>query len=97
MQFCVGDSTVLQAESGTGYSYIWKKYGNVISGATDFQYTIKSSGKYKVIIENNFGCSRISQVKTVTVINCPDIFQIIQRLQTSMKFLFSQIRLRVIL
>ncbi|MBK7388515.1 MAG: T9SS type A sorting domain-containing protein [Bacteroidetes bacterium] len=74
LQFCVGDSTVLQAESGTGYSYIWKKYGNVISGATDFQYTIKSSGKYKVIIENNFGCSRISQVKTVTVINCPDIF-----------------------
>ena len=72
LQICAGDSVILIADSGAGYSYIWKKYGNIISGATDATLTVKNSGKYKAIIINNFGCSRISQVAEVAVQFCPE-------------------------
>jgi len=65
--FCYTDSVKLNANTGTGYSYEWTKYGNVITGALSSSYTAKSSGNYKVKVTNSFGCSKKSSSITVTV------------------------------
>jgi len=68
--FCAGDSVVLNANTGAGYTYAWKKYGNIIAGATSSSYTAKSAGPYKVIITNSNGCSKVSSSQTVSIITC---------------------------
>ncbi|MBL0340372.1 MAG: T9SS type A sorting domain-containing protein [Bacteroidetes bacterium] len=67
---CAGDSVDLNANTGAGYTYSWKKYGNVIPGATAAVYTAKSAGPYKVVVTNSIGCSKASATKTVSVITC---------------------------
>ena len=58
--FCTGDSVVLQANSGTGYSYQWMKGTTNIVAANAQLYTAKTASTYKVNITNSFGCSRLS-------------------------------------
>ena len=70
LTFCPGDSVILNANAGPGYSYAWKKYGNIITGATSSSYKAKTAGPYKVIVTNSNGCSKVSQAKTVTIIVC---------------------------
>lgn len=65
--FCDGDSVVLQANTGTGLTYAWKKGSNFISGATQSSYTAKKEGNYKVEVTNANGCSRFSDVTMVSV------------------------------
>lgn len=67
---CPGDSVVLNATTGSGYTYVWKKTYTVISGAASPTYSAKISGDYKVIITNGFGCSKTSNIIPV-VINTP--------------------------
>lgn len=67
--FCAGDSVVLTASSGTGYTYQWLKSNVNISGATSINYTAKTAGSYKVVITKTNGCSKTSSGKTITV-NC---------------------------
>jgi hypothetical protein len=67
ISFCTGDSVVLSANSGGGLSYQWKKYSNLIAGATAINYTVKSAGKYKCVVTNSNGCSRASNAITVAV------------------------------
>jgi gliding motility-associated-like protein len=48
IEFCDGTaSTVLKTDNNPGYQYRWYTNG-VLNGGTDFQYTVKQSGKYKV-------------------------------------------------
>lgn len=64
--FCSGGSVVLNANTGTGLTYQWKKNGTNISGATVSSYTANTSGTYTVAVTNT--CSTVtSSGLTVTV------------------------------
>ncbi len=60
LAFCPGDSVVLSAVSGSGYTYQWRKNGVPLPGATGLNYSASSSGNYKVEVTNNQDCYRLS-------------------------------------
>lgn len=64
--FCTGGSVVLNATTGTGYSYVWKRSGTTISGATTSSYTATQAGSYKVTITNST-CTATSAAVSVTL------------------------------
>jgi hypothetical protein len=70
-QFCMGDSVILNAITGTGFNYRWKKDGLIITGATASYYKAKVSGIYKVIITNSNFCVDSSAI-LVTVFQKPN-------------------------
>ena len=51
--FCSGGSVVLNANTGTGYTYQWKKDGTNISNATSSTYTAITAGSYTVVVTAN--------------------------------------------
>ncbi len=63
---CQGQSVNLNASTGTGYTYKWYKNNALISGETDYQLTVNSSGNYHTVVTLN-GCSKTSTPKTITV------------------------------
>lgn len=65
--FCEGGSVVLQANTGDGLTYQWRKGSNFISGATLSSYTATTQGNYKVEITNANGCTKASDIVEVTV------------------------------
>lgn len=65
--FCAGDSVVMNANTGTGLTYQWKKDGATISGATSSTYAAKIGGNYTVVVTNSSGCSTTSSATSVTV------------------------------
>ncbi|MGN6645544.1 MAG: sugar-binding protein, partial [Cytophaga sp.] len=71
--FCQGGSVVLNAGSGTGYSYVWKNGTTPIAGATLSTYTASAAGSYTVTITNSGGCSATSTATAVTVNALPVI------------------------
>lgn len=64
--FCPGGSVVLNANTGTGYSYQWKLNTVDIPGATGNTYTATTSGNYTVMVSLT-GCPGLSSPVTVTV------------------------------
>ncbi|MBX9850490.1 MAG: CotH kinase family protein, partial [Cytophagaceae bacterium] len=48
--FCQGGSVVLNANTGAGYTYQWKRGGTDISGATSASYTATIAGSYTVVV-----------------------------------------------
>ncbi|MBK8874086.1 MAG: T9SS type A sorting domain-containing protein [Bacteroidetes bacterium] len=65
--FCSGGNVTLNANTGTGLTYQWKKYGNPIAGATASSYVATGSGSYRVVVTNASGCSASASPVTVTV------------------------------
>ncbi|HKR06074.1 MAG TPA: T9SS type A sorting domain-containing protein, partial [Bacteroidia bacterium] len=65
--FCAGGSVVLQANTGAGLTYKWKKGSNFISGATLSNYTATIGGNYRVQVTNSNGCSKVSALVAVSV------------------------------
>lgn len=65
--FCEGDSVVLMATIGSGFTYEWFKDGVLIPNATNFVYIAKISGSYEVRIYGPTGCSAISAPIMVNV------------------------------
>ncbi len=65
--FCNGGSVNLQANTGPGLSYTWKKSGNIINGASNASYSATTSANYKVVVTSSDGCSTTSAIVTVTV------------------------------
>lgn len=65
--FCDGQSVVLDASTGPGYTYKWKKGLSFITGATNSTYTVTDSGDYKVLVTVTAGCTALSTKVTVTV------------------------------
>jgi hypothetical protein len=63
--FCQGGSVALNANTGAGFTYVWQKNGNTISGASSSSYNATQSGSYTVIVSN--GCSAASSPVAVTV------------------------------
>jgi len=67
LSFCMGDSVILNANTGIGYTYQWYNGITAIPGATAFTYAATSSGDYSVTVFNSMGCSYTSTTLTVTV------------------------------
>ncbi|MCZ7556272.1 MAG: T9SS type A sorting domain-containing protein [Bacteroidia bacterium] len=65
--FCEGDDVTLNANTGTGYTYIWKRNGTVIPGATADSYVAALAGLYTVEVSNG-SCTATSAAVRVTVI-----------------------------
>lgn len=66
--FCSGTNALtLTANSGTGFTYQWKKGSANLSGATNISYNPTSTGTYKVVVTNSNGCSKTSAGVAVTV------------------------------
>ncbi len=64
--FCAGGSVVLTGSSGTGYTYQWKNNNINVSGATNTNYTVTTSGNYT--LQTTLGtCTVTSAAQAVTV------------------------------
>jgi hypothetical protein len=63
--FCTGGSVVLTSSLGT--SYVWRKDGVIISGASSATYTATSAGSYTVEVSNSAGCKAVSAARVITV------------------------------
>ncbi|GAL84846.1 bifunctional acetylxylan esterase/xylanase, CBM4 module [Sporocytophaga myxococcoides] len=50
---CEGSSVVLNANSGTGYTYQWKRGDAIINAANSASYTATQSGNYSVTVTAN--------------------------------------------
>lgn len=70
--FCDGDSLLLAADTGTGYSYQWFRNGTAITDATSANYAAKQTGAYAVRINNSFNCADTSQADSVFVNPVPN-------------------------
>ena len=68
--FCEGNNVILNANTGTGYTYQWKKDNIAISGAVNSSYTASVSGSYSVAITYN-GVTLTSAAQSVTVMPAP--------------------------
>ncbi|MFI5219061.1 MAG: PKD domain-containing protein [Bacteroidia bacterium] len=67
--FCNGDSVVFSAPIVAGNTYGWKKNGVYISSAINSSYAAKTAGNYRVVVTDQHGCSKTSEV-VVVVVNC---------------------------
>jgi len=67
ISICDGDSIILRTDTGTGYTYQWKRNGSNISGANDSTYEDQDSGSYTVQVINNNGCTNTSTPVSVTL------------------------------
>lgn len=64
--YCTGETALLNASTGTGYTYQWK-YKNInISGANLDNYTANQPGSYRVLVTNPNGCTRLSNPWIIT-------------------------------
>lgn len=67
--FCTGGSLLLTATNNPGYTYVWKKDGNVISGASSSTYNVTTAGAYEVTATSG-ACSGTQSV-VVSVVTAP--------------------------
>lgn len=57
VNICSGATAVLNANTGTGYTFQWKLNGNNIAGATQALYNATNGGNYTVAITSQCGSS----------------------------------------
>lgn len=69
---CQGNSVTINANTGTGLTYQWKRNGTDINGATNATLTASTSGSYTVAVTES-GCSAVSSAVTVTINNNPSV------------------------
>lgn len=67
---CPGSTVTLQANTGNGWSYQWRKNGDNITNATAANYTATTGGDYSVVITAN-GCT--SNPSNAITVNIQDI------------------------
>lgn len=64
--FCANTPTALQANTGTNYSYVWKR-GNLVVQVGGASYIPTASGNYQVVVKDgNTGCSKVSAIVNLT-------------------------------
>lgn len=70
LSFCPGGSVVLNANTGTGYTYQWLLNTVNITGATSSSYTATASGSYTVMVSSG-ACPGLSAAAVVNVNAAP--------------------------
>lgn len=68
---CSGVTFSLTANSGSGYTYMWKKGSVFVSGATNISYNPTTSAQYRVQVTNAAGCAKLSASTPVTFYALP--------------------------
>ena len=71
---CQGSSVILQANTGSGFTYQWQLNGTDINGATAATYAASAAGAYTVIVTNSNegnGCSATSSVVNLLELQVP--------------------------
>ncbi|HEX5001540.1 MAG TPA: T9SS type A sorting domain-containing protein [Bacteroidia bacterium] len=68
---CAGSSLALNANVGTGYTYKWYRYSNVVDSTSGSTYLATSAGKYRVLVTDSNGCFRKSQPVEIFVVPKP--------------------------
>jgi hypothetical protein len=72
--FCQGGSVVLNATTGFGTTYVWKRGGTPIPGAPNTaNYTANTTGVYTVTVTNGNNCSNTSPSTAVQVNALPNV------------------------
>ena len=71
LNFCPGDSVVLTATAGSGYTFQWRTNTASIPGATNISYTVHGAGTYHVRVTNSFGCVSNGLSFTTSVYSSP--------------------------
>jgi len=69
--FCSGGSVQLNANTGPGLTYQWKRDGNNINGATMSSYVASISGNYTCTETSDCNITSVSNTITVTVMSTP--------------------------
>ena len=64
---CIDTIVTLTANAGTSYTYKWQKSNVNIPAATSMVYNTASSGSYRAIVYNQFGCSRTSAALAIPI------------------------------
>ena len=72
LSFCNGNNVVLNANTGSGYSYQWLRNNTAINGATLPNFTATTSGNYTVTTSLG-ACSKTSAATIVTAFTLPTI------------------------
>ena len=72
VEVCKGTEVVFTANTGTNYSYQWKKDGAIISNATASSYITAAKGDYTVDMGNGFSCNATSPVTILKTLSKPD-------------------------
>ncbi|MCE9538930.1 MAG: T9SS type A sorting domain-containing protein [Bacteroidetes bacterium] len=70
--FCSGGNVKLFGSTCTGNTYLWKKNGSAIPGATADTYTATTSGNYQLQVTKS-GVNAWSSLVTVTVNDCREL------------------------
>ena len=65
--FCYGDSTILQASTGTNISYLWYKNAVALTSDTLSTFTVTEPGSYKVQLTSQNGCNDESSPVIISV------------------------------
>lgn len=65
-EICVGDTVLLKADTGIGYTYTWFYNDTTIPGSNSYLIGVGRAGSYKVIISNG-GCVATSQPVNIIV------------------------------
>ncbi|TNE79263.1 MAG: PKD domain-containing protein [Bacteroidetes bacterium] len=68
--FCDGDSVLLNAQTGLGYSYNWY-FGSSLTGETGTSYYALDSGVYRLIVQDGNGCIDTSAWQRVDAFTLP--------------------------
>ncbi|KAK6020840.1 PKD domain protein, partial [Ostertagia ostertagi] len=72
VSFCQGANLTLSTPTGTGLTYVWRRDGNPIVGATSATYTADSTGAYTVTVTNSSTCSTTTATPVnITVVPAP--------------------------
>jgi hypothetical protein len=75
--FCQGESVVLNAGgNGTTMTYVWRKDGAVIDGATAASFSATEAGSYTVTVTNSNGCFKTSAPVAIVVNPLPPVANI---------------------
>lgn len=69
---CTNVGTVLSAPTGTGYTYVWRRNGTVITGASSSTYSTSTAGSYTVTVAVGT-CSSTSAAYAVATTAPPTI------------------------
>jgi len=68
---CYGDSVIIFANSGIGYSYQWLLNSTILPNDTNSFYAATTAGNYSALVTNNYNCTDTSNTVSVTISPLP--------------------------